>query len=232
MSRKDQMSSHDKSSPDKSSDDNRIEVTIMGTLGAGVVLALAYTIWFSAAGPSTVGGDRLQATLSQQDTRLLTQDEPAAAPTDTDSTQGETAKPSAPASEPASSETSQAAPASEPASSETSQAAPASSETSQAAPASEPASSEPASSETSQAAPASVPEPLFIAGTTPWERPPAAPFLVPKPKDSSWYARALTGIAPPYPASLSFLEDQGAWYTPFNHPGMTAPYDIRHWHGQ
>ena len=27
-----------------------------------------------------------------------------------------------------------------------------------------------------------------------------------------------------------FLEDQGNWYTPFNHPGMTGRYDIRGWH--
>ena len=45
-----------------------------------------------------------------------------------------------------------------------------------------------------------------------------------------WYQRALTGVAPPYPSSLRFLEDQGEWYTPFNHPGMTGPYDIRRWH--
>lgn len=43
--------------------------------------------------------------------------------------------------------------------------------------------------------------------------------------------RALTGVEPPYPASLRFLEDQGAWHTPFIHPGMTGPYDIRRWHG-
>lgn len=43
--------------------------------------------------------------------------------------------------------------------------------------------------------------------------------------------RALTGGEPPYPASLRFLEDQGAWHTPFTHPGMTGPYDIRRWHG-
>ncbi|OYX43944.1 MAG: hypothetical protein B7Z02_07110 [Rhodobacterales bacterium 32-67-9] len=26
---------------------------------------------------------------------------------------------------------------------------------------------------------------------------------------------------------LKFLEDQGAWYTPFTRPGMTGPYKIR-----
>lgn len=164
--------------------DNRIEMTIMGTLGIGMVLAFTYAFWLSDSGTTMIAGDGSQATRPQQHTGLVAEKAPPAAPVVTDSPQAETATPS-----------------------------------------------EPASSETSQAEPASAPEPLFIAGTTPWERPPAAPFLVPEPKDASWYKNALTGIAPPYPASLSFLEDQGAWYTPFNHPGMTAPYDIRHWHG-
>ncbi len=48
--------------------------------------------------------------------------------------------------------------------------------------------------------------------------------------DGDWYREALTGVERPYPYSLKFLEDQGAWYTPFNRPGMTGRYDIRHWH--
>jgi len=71
---------------------------------------------------------------------------------------------------------------------------------------------------------------VFIAGLEPWHRPEWAPVVTEYPKDEAWYARALTGIIPPYPASLRFLEDQGAWYTPFIHPGMTGPYDIRGWH--
>lgn len=69
-----------------------------------------------------------------------------------------------------------------------------------------------------------------IAGVRPWERPAGAPVITEFKKGPEWYQRALTGISKPYPASLRFLEDQGAWYTPFNHPGMPAPYDIRGWH--
>ena len=70
-----------------------------------------------------------------------------------------------------------------------------------------------------------------VAGLAPWERPAGAPVVTEMAKVADWYARALTGVEPPYPASLRFLEDQGAWHTPFIHPGMTGPYDIRHWHG-
>jgi len=70
----------------------------------------------------------------------------------------------------------------------------------------------------------------FIGGTTPSERPAGAPVITEFVKDAGWYDRALFGITPPYPASLRFLEDQGAWFTPFIHPGMHAPYDLRGWH--
>ncbi|WP_323032322.1 hypothetical protein [Paracoccus sp. (in: a-proteobacteria)] len=73
-------------------------------------------------------------------------------------------------------------------------------------------------------------EPFFTAGTTPWERPAAAPVITEMQKTAEWYGSALTGVEQPYPASLRFLEDQGAWFTPFIWPGMTGPYDIRHWH--
>lgn len=69
-----------------------------------------------------------------------------------------------------------------------------------------------------------------IAGLEPSQRPANAPVLSEMAKDAAWYARALTGVEQPYPASLRFLEDQGAWFSPFVHPGMTGPYDIRHWH--
>lgn len=73
-------------------------------------------------------------------------------------------------------------------------------------------------------------EELAIAGLTPDARPAGAPRLETHGKDADWYRRALTGVARPYPASLRFLEDQGAWHTPFIVPGMTGPYDIRNWH--
>lgn len=71
-----------------------------------------------------------------------------------------------------------------------------------------------------------------IAGTQPFERPAGAPVIREVKKDAGWYTRALTGISRPYPNSLSFLEDQGNWYTPFIHPGMPGRYDIRGWHSQ
>lgn len=71
---------------------------------------------------------------------------------------------------------------------------------------------------------------VFIAGLAPSVRPAGAPVITEMHKDAAWYARALTGVTEPFPASLRFLEDQGAWFTPFTHPGMPAPYDIRGWH--
>lgn len=71
---------------------------------------------------------------------------------------------------------------------------------------------------------------LFVAGVVPSERPKGAPVVTEVAKDGAWYAQALHGVDSPYPASLRFLEDQGNWFDPFLHPGMTGPYDIRHWH--
>lgn len=70
----------------------------------------------------------------------------------------------------------------------------------------------------------------FIAGTKPWERPENAPVITEYFKDARWYAEALHGVSEPYPYSLRFLEDQGAWFNPFTKPGMPGPYDIRGWH--
>ncbi len=70
-------------------------------------------------------------------------------------------------------------------------------------------------------------EEIFIAGTNPNQRPAHAPVIDKFSKPSGWYDHALKGITQPYPYSLKFLEDQGAWYTPFNHPSTTGRYDIR-----
>jgi len=69
-----------------------------------------------------------------------------------------------------------------------------------------------------------------IAGVTPYQRPTNAPMITVFKKDKIWYDEALHGVTRPYPSSLRFLEDQGAWSTPFNKPGMPTPYDIRGWH--
>lgn len=70
----------------------------------------------------------------------------------------------------------------------------------------------------------------YVAGTDPSRRPESAPVVTEVVKDTDWYSRALVGVEKPYPYSLRFLEDQGHWFTPFRHPGMTGPYDIRGWH--
>jgi hypothetical protein len=70
----------------------------------------------------------------------------------------------------------------------------------------------------------------YIAGLTPWERPVGAPVIAEFIKDKAWYEQALTGVSQPYPQSLGFLDFQGAWFDPFQYPGMTGPYDIRGWH--
>ena len=72
---------------------------------------------------------------------------------------------------------------------------------------------------------------IFVAGLIPSQRPANAPVITQMAKDGAWYAQALAGVVPPYPASLRFLEDQGAWFNPFQRPGATGPYDIRNWYG-
>ena len=69
-----------------------------------------------------------------------------------------------------------------------------------------------------------------IAGIQPAERPASAPVIAEVHRDGAWYQQALTGVSRPYPNSLKFLENQGNWHTPFNHPGMPDGYDIRGWH--
>lgn len=55
------------------------------------------------------------------------------------------------------------------------------------------------------------------------------PTPPPKPGTEARKARALHGIDGPT-KNLEFLDDQGSWYTPFDHPGMPGPYDLRGWH--
>ena len=73
-------------------------------------------------------------------------------------------------------------------------------------------------------------KPYPIAGTQPDARPLGAPVIEWVKHDQAWFKHALTGIQPPFPRSLYFLDNQGNWYTPFNHPGLTGPYDTRGWH--
>jgi hypothetical protein len=69
-----------------------------------------------------------------------------------------------------------------------------------------------------------------IAGLTPSQRPAGAPVITKFAPPANWDERMFHGISRPLPASLAWTKDQGAWYTPFNRPGMTpSPYDIRGW---
>lgn len=69
-----------------------------------------------------------------------------------------------------------------------------------------------------------------VAGVEPSQRPVGAPHITAVEHPGAWYTAALQGVSRPYPHSLRFLEHQGNWYTPFNHPGMRGRYDIRGWH--
>jgi len=69
-----------------------------------------------------------------------------------------------------------------------------------------------------------------VAGVNPDQRPAGAPVISEFRMERAWYDKAITGLQAPFPASFSFLDYQGNWYTPFNQPGMVDRYDIRGWH--
>lgn len=69
-----------------------------------------------------------------------------------------------------------------------------------------------------------------VAGLAPYERPAGAPVITQPPAPEETKTRMLQGIPQPLPAGLGFAASQGAWYTPFDRPGMTGLYDLRGWH--
>jgi len=75
-------------------------------------------------------------------------------------------------------------------------------------------------------------EPYPVAGLAPHERPKDASVIRTFEATPDWRKKSLTGVAEPHPAGLDFLNSQGAWYTPFTHPGMPGPYDLRGWHAK
>lgn len=66
----------------------------------------------------------------------------------------------------------------------------------------------------------------FIAGLVPDSRPAGAPVITVFEQTPAWWERAWRGIDPPR-NGIDFLKYQGAWYTPFIHPNLKDPYDIR-----
>lgn len=78
------------------------------------------------------------------------------------------------------------------------------------------------------AAAAAEAPPYPIAGLKPQQRPAGAPVMTQAP---ALPPLALTGVTSPVPASIErWSKNQGAWYSPFLHPGMPGPYDLRGWH--
>jgi hypothetical protein len=70
----------------------------------------------------------------------------------------------------------------------------------------------------------------YVAALKREHRPSGAPAITEFVPGAEWRRRSLTGISSPVPASLAFLDHQGAWYTPFISPGMPGAYDLRVWH--
>jgi hypothetical protein len=68
-----------------------------------------------------------------------------------------------------------------------------------------------------------------IAGTAPDRRPDGAPRIAQPARGAADQQRYLFGVTDPVPTTLG-ARDQGAWYTPFDRPGMPHPYDPRGWH--
>lgn len=70
----------------------------------------------------------------------------------------------------------------------------------------------------------------FVAGLAPNQRPTGAPVIQEFAPSADWRTQSLAGVSEPIPASLDFIDSQGAWYTPFNQPGMPGYYDLRNMH--
>lgn len=78
---------------------------------------------------------------------------------------------------------------------------------------------------------ASAGDARVVGGITPDRRPEGLPVVAPSTLSDAGRKSLLHGVTKPYPASIKhWIDDQGGWFTPFSHPGMTGPYDIRNWH--
>ncbi|MBF0393696.1 MAG: hypothetical protein HQL38_13540, partial [Alphaproteobacteria bacterium] len=60
-------------------------------------------------------------------------------------------------------------------------------------------------------------------------RPADAPRVTSDAKDQQAIANSLRGVSAS-DGNFIFVLQQGNWYTPFDQPGATRPYDIRGWH--
>jgi len=70
-----------------------------------------------------------------------------------------------------------------------------------------------------------------VAGLQPDRRPVGAPVIREVSGGAEMGERLLRGIEKPIPESTQrWVKDQGGWFNPFAHPGMTGRYDLRGWH--
>jgi hypothetical protein len=65
-----------------------------------------------------------------------------------------------------------------------------------------------------------------VAGVQPDQRLAGAPIVTEVQRSLDWQQNALRGLGEPH-VGVSFLNDQGNWYTPFVYPNAPFPYDIR-----
>lgn len=70
----------------------------------------------------------------------------------------------------------------------------------------------------------------FVAGFRPYERPVGYPVVVGYEGLDRWKEQAVRGLGQPV-VGLKFMDDQGAWYTPFNRANLLGRYDLRGLHG-
>lgn len=71
-----------------------------------------------------------------------------------------------------------------------------------------------------------------VAERTRDARPPQAPTVREFSPTPAWREKALQGIVSRGTENVRFLNEQGAWYTPFAAPGMPGPYDLRDFHAK
>ena len=69
------------------------------------------------------------------------------------------------------------------------------------------------------------------AGLLPDQRPKGAPVIKEMIHQDQLRERLVQGIEGAVPEGIQkWIKDQGAWFTPFSHPGMYGRYDLRGWH--
>ena len=70
----------------------------------------------------------------------------------------------------------------------------------------------------------------YVAGFRPDMRPAGYPVVVRFEGLEGWKEQAVRGLGQPV-VGVKFLDDQGAWYTPFNRANLLGRYDLRGLHG-